>query len=57
VHLDEQDLYDQAMQRVDELVEEVIETCCDVADENHYERDWILDRFREKFNKAKRLQN
>jgi len=55
LNLSEKELYNQAMRRVDDLVEEVIETCCDVADENHYERDWVLDRFREKFNRAKKL--
>ncbi|NEZ44366.1 hypothetical protein GQA12_22875 [Paenibacillus alvei] len=47
-------LYKQAMKRISELVEEVLEICDDVANENHYERDWVLDRFREQFNKAKR---
>lgn len=51
---DESKIYKEAMERIDELVEEVIETCLEVADENHYERVWVLERFREKFNKAKR---
>jgi len=29
-------VYEEAMKRMDELVEEVIQTCIDVADENHY---------------------
>lgn len=37
-------------------VEEVIQTCIDVAEENHYEREWVLDRFRAKFNSAKRKE-
>ncbi|MCC2250517.1 hypothetical protein JUJ52_11145 [Virgibacillus sp. AGTR] len=51
---DESKIYKEAMERIYELVEEVIETCLEVADENHYERVWVLERFREKFNKAKR---
>ncbi len=47
-------IYKQAMRRIDELVEEVFKICDDVADTNHYEKDWVLDRFREKFNKARR---
>ncbi|KJD43319.1 hypothetical protein QD47_23405 [Paenibacillus terrae] len=47
-------IYKQAMRRIDELVEEVFQICDDVADTNHYEKDWVLDRFREKFNKARR---
>ena len=49
-------LYKHAMKRVAELVEEVLQICDEVADENKYERDWVLDRFREKFNKARRRQ-
>ncbi|MEM5012102.1 hypothetical protein WKH57_15385 [Niallia taxi] len=51
---DESKLYKEAMERIDDLVEEVIQTCLDVADENDYERVWVLERFRDKFNKAKR---
>lgn len=55
--LSEEDmLCKQAMKRVAELVEEVIQICDEVADENHYERDWVLDRFREQFNKARRTR-
>ncbi|WP_170209293.1 MULTISPECIES: hypothetical protein [Bacillaceae] len=53
---DESTLYKQAIKRIDELVEEVIQTCDEVADENHYERDWVLERFRARFNKAKRTK-
>ncbi|MFE3573924.1 hypothetical protein [Lysinibacillus sp. NPDC059133] len=51
---EDEKVYKQAMKRMDELVEEVIQTCIDVADENHYERVWVLERFRAKFNSAKR---
>lgn len=51
---DDSKLYKEAMERIDELVEEVVQTCIEVADENHYERVWVLERFRERFNKAKR---
>jgi len=51
---EDEKVYKQAMERIDELVEEVIQNCIDVADENHYERGWVLDRFRAKFNSAKR---
>lgn len=53
---EDEKVYKQAMERMDELVEEVIQTCIDVADENHYEREWVLDRFRSKFNSAKRKE-
>lgn len=51
---EDEKVYKQAMERMDELVEEVIQICIDVADENHYEREWVLERFRAKFNSAKR---
>lgn len=54
---DESKLYKEAMERIDELVEEVLQTCLEVADENHYERIGVLERFREKFNKAKRTKS
>lgn len=53
---EDEKVYKQAMERIDELVEEVIQNCIDVADENHYERGWVLDRFRAKFNSAKRKE-
>lgn len=52
---EEEKLYKKAMERIDELVAEVLQSCNDVADENHYEKEWVLDRFRERFNKAKNL--
>jgi Leu/Phe-tRNA-protein transferase len=48
-------IYEQAMKRIDDLVDEVIQTCYDVADQNHYEKEWVLEQFRDAFNKAKRL--
>lgn len=47
-------LYKQAMKRIDELVKEVFQKCDEVADENHYEREWVLDKFRTRFSLAKR---
>lgn len=53
---DESKLYKEAMERIDELVEEVMQTCEELADENHYERVWVLEKFRDRFNQAKRKQ-
>jgi hypothetical protein len=47
-------LFKQAMKRIDELVDEVLEICNTVAEENDYEKEWVLDMFKEKFNKVKR---
>lgn len=54
---DESNIYKQAMERIDDLVEEVVQTCLEVADDNHYERIWVLEQFRERFNKAKRTNS
>ena len=49
--LDEETIYALAMEEVEALAKEAIDRCCEVADENNYERDWIIARFRERFNK------
>lgn len=51
---DDNTIYKQAIKRIDALIEEVLQTCEKVADENHYEREWVLDQFRAQFNKARR---
>lgn len=50
----EDEIYKQAIKRIDDLVEEVMQICSDVAEQNHYEKDWVLEQFRNAFNKAKR---
>lgn len=49
--MDEETIYALAMEEVEALAKEAIDRCCEVADENNYERDWIIARFRERFNK------
>lgn len=51
---EDEKLYAEAMSRIDKLVEEVFELCDEVAEENHFEREWVLECFRQKFNQAKR---
>nr|WP_301289987.1 hypothetical protein [Paenibacillus sp. 1781tsa1] len=51
---DDKKLYKKAIERIDELVDEVLQTCNEVADDNHYDRDWVLDRFRTRFNRARK---
>lgn len=50
----EEILYNSAIERVNELADDAIQECCEVAQNNHYERDWVLERFRESFNKKVR---
>ncbi|MFS0855258.1 hypothetical protein [Paenibacillus taichungensis] len=51
---DERKIYMKAIKRIDELVDEVLHICNEVADDNHYEREWVLDQFRSHFNRARR---
>lgn len=53
----EEIFFKEAMKRIGDLVEEVFIICEDVANDNDYDREWVLDRFREEFNKAKRKIN
>ena len=46
-------IYQEAIKLVDKLVEETVQKCNEVAIENHYDKDWVLDRFSEAFHKAK----
>lgn len=48
-------IYNEAMKRIDDLVEEVIGICDGVAEENNYEKEWVFNRFQEKFSKRKRI--
>lgn len=54
--MNEDKIYKQAMDCINGLVREVIQRCEDVADENNYEKDWVLEQFKTAFNKAKRSQ-
>lgn len=44
-------IYNDAINCVNNLVEEVIQRCEQVADENDYGIDWILNQFRVAYNK------
>lgn len=54
---EEEKLYRDAMKCIDALVEEVFDRCDEVADTNHFEKEWVLERFREKFSQAKRKRS
>lgn len=47
-------LYKQAMKEMDSLAQEVIERCNDFAENNHYEKSWVLHHFSLAFNRAKK---
>ena len=50
----EEELYKDAMQCINDLVDEVIERCAYVAEVNHFDEQWVLEQFRNAFNKANR---
>lgn len=52
--MNEKEFYDTALKEVTELAVDVIEQCCDFADRNDYEKEWVIDRFQEQFSRAKR---
>ena len=55
--MNEDIVYQEAIERINQLVDEVIQICDEVAEDNHYEREWVLEEFRKAFNKAKNLNN
>lgn len=52
--MEEKEFYDQALREVTELAVDVIEQCVDFANRNDYEKEWVIDRFKEQFSIAKR---
>ena len=52
--MNEKELYDTALKEVEELAVDVIEQCSDFADRNDYEKEWVIERFQERFSIAKR---
>ena len=55
--MNEDIVYQEAIERINQLVDEVIQICDEVAEDNHYEREWVLEEFRKAFNKAKNLNS
>ncbi|WP_417203739.1 hypothetical protein [Acetoanaerobium sticklandii] len=53
--MNEDIVYQEAIERINQLVDEVIQICDEVAEDNNYEREWVLEEFRKAFNKAKNL--
>lgn len=47
-------LYRQAIEEMKELAERVLEECCEFADDNYYEKEWVISHFIRAFNKLKK---
>lgn len=52
--MSEKELYDTALKEVTELAVNVIEQCCNFADRNNYDKEWVVERFQEQFQRAKK---
>lgn len=47
-------IYDEAVERINSLCEDVLEDCANFADGYDYDYEWVLDTFQEQFSKIKR---
>lgn len=57
--MDEELLYKLAMKEMNNLAEDVLNECIEFADSHDYDKEWVIDRFQEQFQKvkAKKLKN
>lgn len=51
--MEDDKLYRQALEEMEELAERVLEECCEFADDNDYEKEWVISHFMSAFNKLK----
>lgn len=57
--MDEEFLYKLAMKEMNNLAEDVLDECIEFADSHDYDKEWVIGRFQEQFQKvkAKKLKN
>ena len=57
--MEEELLYKLAMKEMNNLAEDVLNECIEFADSHDYEKEWVIERFQEQFQKvkAKKLEN
>lgn len=55
--MDDGILYKQAVSDVKKLVDYALNECNVFADRYNYDKEWVMDRFREEFNKKKNKLN
>lgn len=51
--MEEDKLFQKAMDETKELAANVIDECIEFANDNDYETEWVLERFQEQFLKVK----
>lgn len=49
-------IYNQAVKEMKSLAEHVIQDIQEFADEHDYEKSWVVERFREEFNRISRKE-
>ena len=52
--MEDDKLYKQALEEMKELAERVLEECCEFAEDNDYEKEWVISHFISAFNKLKK---
>lgn len=52
--MEDDKIYKQALKEMKELAGRVLEECYDFANDNDYDRDWVISHFMEAFNKLKK---
>ena len=52
--MEDDKLYRQALEEMKELAERVLEECCEFAEDNDYEKEWVISHFISAFNKLKK---
>lgn len=57
--MEEELFHKLAMKEMNNLAEDVLNECIEFADSHDYDKEWVVDRFQEQFQKvkAKKLKN
>lgn len=50
----DKELSKQALKKTEKLAKRVLEDCYEYADNNNYEREWVINNFMSAFNKLKK---
>ena len=48
--MSEDELYAEAVTVIDETVSDVIDTLQSIADSHNYQFEWVIEKFRDRFN-------
>lgn len=51
--MEEELLYKLAMKEMNNLAEDVLNECIEFADNHDYDKEWVIERFQEQFQKVK----